>query len=153
MEESIIDESKNLHRNLRFLQKEVFNKFVEYATANLPPDLSAVEHRLMMYVGDHEGCLSVDIAAAMYLKKSTISGMVNSLVEKGFISLRKSGEDKRKLPIHLTEKGNEAYEVAKRKFEVFDKQLESGLSEEDIKTLYRICRVIERNVKEVRDGD
>ena len=150
MEEKIIDEKMSLHRNLRFLQKAVFAKFVEFATANLPPNLSAGEHRLLMYVGDHEGCLSVDIANAFYLRKSTISPMVNSLVKKGFLKIEKVGSDKRKLPIYLTEAGKEAYEVAGKKFMDFDRQIEKDISKEDLDNLYKVYHKIEKNLKEVK---
>ena len=150
MKDSFVDENKSLARNLVVLSKQVRCVFGNFAGEHLSHDLSREEHRMVGYICHFPGCISADLVKEFHLVRSTVSAMVNSLVEKGFLRLENSSKDKRKVHLFPTELALEQEKKAEEVFEWFDGLMESGVTEDERKTFLEVCRKIEKNAKEVK---
>lgn len=150
MKNTVIDNQKPVVRNLIMLSKEIRCAFGYFAEANFPKDLSQAECRMIEYLCAHPGCLSVDAAEDFHFVKSTVSTLVKSLEEKGYIRTECSTVDKRKTHLYPTEKALEAHSEIGRFFDQYDAMLESGLTEEEKSVLLSAFQKIENNIEEVR---
>ena len=150
MKDSFVDETKSLARNLVVLSKQVRCVFGNYAGEHLSPDLSREEHRMVGYICHFPGCISADLVKEFHLVRSTISAMVNSLVEKGFVRLESSSDDRRKVHLYPTDLALEQEKMAEEVFKSFDDLMESGVTEQERHIFLEVCRKIEKNAKEVK---
>lgn len=149
MKDSCIDIEKSTVHNLVVLGKEIRVAFGAFADANFPKELGQEESRVVSYVCHHPGALAVEIANDFHLVKSTVSGIVNSLIEKGYVRAENSEKDKRKNHLYPSEKALAMEAEVGKLFDVFDHALVEGISEEEQKLFIDICQKIERNSKEV----
>lgn len=150
MKTSCLNEHKPVVRNLIILSKEIQGSFADFAETNFPKELSQAESRVVGYICRHQGCFSVEISEDFHLVKSTVSTMVNSLEDKGYIRTVASTSDKRKNHLYPTEKALQVHSEIERCLDMFDLRLEGGLTEEEKTILFRAFQKIENNVEEVR---
>ena len=150
MKDSYVDETKSLAKNLQVLSKEVRCAFGNFADGHLSNCLSREEHRAVGYICHCPGCISADLMREFHLVRSTVSDMVNSLVEKGFVRQQSSNDDKRKVHLYPTELALEQEKKAEEVFNLFDSLMESGVTEQERETFLAVCRKIEKNAKEVK---
>ena len=144
-----LDKDKPIVRNMVFLAKELRGAFSLYSEGHLSAELSHAECRVIGYICRHPGVLSVDIARDFHFVKSTVSSMVKSLEEKGYVLCRVSETDKRKTHLYPSEKAISSEKELERLFDEFDSLMEKGLSEEEKEILFHLLEKIDQNIKEV----
>ena len=105
--------------------------------------------RLLGHLHSYPDANSSDIQEAFGLSKSTVSELISSLVEKGYLTYEKDEGDGRQRKIILTEKGQEHVREAHRLTERYEKRLVKGMSQEEVDTLYRLLMKVKANAKEV----
>ena len=150
MKDYCIDETKPVARNLVTLSKKLRCSFSSLIAEELSSDLSQAEHRMVGFVCQNPGCYSIDIANEFHLVRSTVSAMVKSIQEKGYIRFGDSGKDKRKIPLFPTDLALGEQKKAEEFFRWFDAAIEEGITEEERKVFFEVCRKIDTNIKEVK---
>ncbi len=73
-------------------------------------ELSAQELRCLRTVGRHEGCIMSGIAERIRLSLSSVTGLIDRLVEKRLVCRDRSREDRRVVQVELTGEGRELHE-------------------------------------------
>ena len=69
------------------------------------PKLNSRQMKIILVLMNYNECAVIDIRKKVYFSKSTMTGLIDSLCEKGLVE-RKQGEvDRRKVKITLTEEG------------------------------------------------
>ena len=74
--------------------------------------LAPQEFHVMMTVGHTGGCIMSDIAGAVQLSLSSITGIVDKLEAKGIAKRDRSVEDRRIVRVVLTGEGRKVYKTA-----------------------------------------
>jgi DNA-binding MarR family transcriptional regulator len=77
--------------------------------AALSEALSSQEIRVLRTVGRHEHCIMSKIAAGIRLSLSSVTGLIDRLVEKKLVSRDRSAEDRRVVKVGLTDEGRELH--------------------------------------------
>ena len=71
--------------------------------------LSSQEIRVLRTVGRHEGCIMSGIAERIRLSLSSVTGLIDRLVEKKLACRARSTEDRRVVQVELTDEGRELH--------------------------------------------
>jgi DNA-binding MarR family transcriptional regulator len=71
--------------------------------------LSSQEIRVLRTVGRHEGCIMSMIADRIRLSLSSVTGLIDRLVEKKLVCRDRSTEDRRVVQVELTDEGRELH--------------------------------------------
>ncbi len=109
-------------------------------------DVSYGQMPIMMMLRARETCPQNDIVKAVMKEKATVTRLINSMEKKGLVSKRKNPDDKRNNLISLTQKGKALMDDLQPLLENFNKQVRTGLPEEDIQYFDRIIRKVQQNI-------
>lgn len=121
--------------------KEVVKK---YRTFLDEINLTYTQYITMMVMWEHQKISAKEIGDKLYLDSGTLTPVLKSLAEKGYVTRQRSKEDERVLIVELTEKGLELRDQALG--------VPSGvstcinLSREEAQELYRILHKILDNL-------
>ncbi|MCR4660776.1 MAG: MarR family transcriptional regulator [Clostridia bacterium] len=75
-------------------------------------NLTYTQYVTMMVMWEKECVNEKDLVNALYLKANTLTDLLKNLEKKGFVSIKKSENDKRNIVICLTEEGRKLKEKA-----------------------------------------
>ena len=95
----------------------------------------------LIYVGKHPGATPSDLTQTLRLDWGHSQRCITKLVDSGFLTKEKVG---RRYQLHLTEKGQEAFEVSHQVFFDWDDQHLTALSEEERRTLFALLQKVAR---------
>jgi MarR family transcriptional regulator, organic hydroperoxide resistance regulator len=88
--------------------------FAEMAQTLKPTGLSVPQFDVLSTLTEREGLSQSDLATRLYVTKGNVSGLVDRLVEAGFVERRATPGDRRSHSLHLTEPGRKAAELGIR---------------------------------------
>lgn len=88
-----------------------------------------------------------DIEKKLGLRKSTVSGILGTMIKNGIITRTDSTNDLRSKEIRLTETGYKLDKVMKKKAIEFEKLLQSNISKEDLEVFYKVTKQIQENLE------
>lgn len=94
-----------------------------------------------------------DLARALGITASTVTGLVDGLVRDGLAQRRPDPDDGRSRVVHATEAGVNAWRDAVLGPTAIDEDALSRLSGEDLQLLVRATEIIRRAVTDVTDPD
>lgn len=100
------------------------------------------EQILMMYLGKSEHVKMSDLAGIIDAPMSTITSIVDKLVERGFLNRDHSSEDRRVINVSLTSEGKSAFKkICTQKNKLADAML-SKLSEKDQAAMIKYINIL-----------
>lgn len=94
-------------------------------------DLTVAQSKVLYLLVEHGPQIQVELQNKLYIKGSTMNGLVETMEKKGFIERRASTSDKRSKVIHLTDKGREADQVFWEELLLLEKEFLEGFAEEE----------------------
>lgn len=100
---------------------------------------------LMIQISDKPDISQVDLSKLLFKDVASIARMIEILVQKKFIEREENSSDRRKKHLKITNKGKKLLNVA---IPIISKNRETAqkdISEEEIKTLFRILNKINKN--------
>lgn len=100
--------------------------------------LGKQQSNVILMIGTMGEMIPSYLGLCMDTDRSSLSRMIDSMEKKGIVNRRTDIEDRRKVMISLTEKGEEYYEILKRKMEEALASIICLLDEQDIKE-YKAC--------------
>jgi DNA-binding MarR family transcriptional regulator len=122
--------------NKEFLAESLFNLF--RALKNESDDcgklcggLSEKELIIIIYVGQHENVKMSDISENIEAPMSTLTTIVDKLVERKYLTRDHSAEDRRVINVSLTLNGKAAYKTALTKRKTMVEKILSQLNEKE----------------------
>jgi DNA-binding MarR family transcriptional regulator len=100
------------------------------------------QYDFFLIISRHEGISQKELSDRLYVEKSTTAKAVKYLSGKGYITNRKTGDDKRYSALFLTEKGRKAAEEVEAVFsdilEVFSKDIPDGDMDQTVETMKKV---------------
>lgn len=88
-----------------------------------------------------------DIEKKLGLRKSTVSGILGTMIKNGIITRTDSTNDLRSKEIRLTETGYRLDKAMRKKAFEFEKLLQSNISKEDLEVFYKVTKQIQENLE------
>lgn len=88
-----------------------------------------------------------DIEKKLGLRKSTVSGILGTMIKNGIITRTDSTNDLRSKEIRLTETGYKLDKAMRKKAFEFEKLLQSNISKEDLEVFYKVTKQIQENLE------
>lgn len=88
-----------------------------------------------------------DIEKKLGLRKSTVSGILGTMIKNGIITRTDSTNDLRSKEIRLTETGYKFDKVMRKKAFEFEKLLQSNINKEDLEVFYKVTKQIQENLE------
>ena len=114
----------------------------------------AAKHDMTMSIGYvllnidlEKGTSATKIAPALGLEPRSLTRMLKSLEEKGWINRSGSDHDKRLVNIHLTDQGKYQREIARQTVIEFNQQISQRISSEKLTVFFEVIREINRVVE------
>lgn len=88
-----------------------------------------------------------DIEKKLGLRKSTISGILSTMIKNDIIVSISSSNDLRSKEIKLTEKGLKLDKIMRKNAKEFEELLQSNIKPEDLEVFYRVTKQIQDNLR------
>lgn len=88
-----------------------------------------------------------DIEKKLGLRKSTVSGILGTMIKNGIIIRTDSSNDLRSKEIRLTETGYKLDKTMKKRTIEFEKILQNNISNEELEIFYKVTKQIQRNLE------
>ncbi len=98
-------------------------------------DITLREWHVIFYLGSKCPCIMREIADRLKLAVSSVTGLVDRLVQKGLVVRERPEDDRRIVNVELTEKGREAYRWHFREHLNMFRAMLQTLDEQDQDTL------------------
>ena len=109
--------------------------------------LSAQEVRVLRAVGRKDCCIMSGIADAICLSLSSVTGLIDRLVEKKLVRRDRSNEDRRIVQVELTDEGREARDAAMEGPVAFARGLLKGLNAEEQDAMLALFRKVAERIE------
>lgn len=88
------------------VMKHLFNEIGEA----IPNHLTIDQYQIMCVLHQRGQCTSTDLAAVFKVVKSSITAIINRLVDHGYVERTPAEEDRRVIELSLTQEGQKVYE-------------------------------------------
>lgn len=114
----------------------------------------AMKHDITTSIGfvllniDEEGTPATKIAPLLGLEARSLTRMLKTMEEKGFISRQPDPTDRRLVRIFLTELGKKKKEVSRKTVRAFNKAVQEQIPQADLDSFFRTMQHINRIVEE-----
>ena len=109
-------------------------------------DLSKMQFIILKNIEEREGISQNELALFSKRDKSSLTRMINTLINKEYITKCSSKEDKRKNNIHITKKGKDILKKATPHFHNMAMAIEKNLTQEEIEFAKNIMKKIQINI-------
>lgn len=126
----------HLIRRLQQVAVAVFHSEVEAIGFDMTP----VQFAALTRVGDHPGIDQATLAGLIAYDRTTIAGVVDRLVTKGFLSREVSPADRRAKVLHMTEAGRAALNRLTPAVERAQTVMLSGLDDAEAADFLRLLK-------------
>ena len=95
-----------------------------------------------------DGTPATKIAPLLGLESRSLTRMLKTMEEKGFICRKPDANDKRLVRIFLTEKGKEKKEISRKTVRSFNKAVQEQIPKEDLESFFKTINHINQIVEE-----
>lgn len=119
-----------------------------YNVRALKEDISTHIGFVLIHIDEEKGTPATKIAPLMGMEPRSLTRMLASLEERGFIRRQADPKDKRVVRIFLTPEGKEKQEVAKEVVRNFNKELEKRIAVDKLNNFFQVIDDIQLIVKE-----
>ena len=141
---------KNIANELKKLDIEIARRLFSISKENKIEDSqSPLQCRILKYLVKNQDkeIYQKDLEDIFQISKATVSSVLFTMENNKIIQRVVSSNDARSKRIELTEKSKEVYKNMQIVFEKLNKELEKGLSDEEINTFYNILDKLYKNIK------
>jgi DNA-binding MarR family transcriptional regulator len=125
---------------LNLAQKKLFKHVDDVCEAEL--DTSVVQLGALMYLVKSPGCLQKDVAKALQLNKSAVTGLITRMEKNGLVSRTVPDHDARAIVLNVTSKGSEKVTALKPMIDTLNAEFTNEFTEEELTTVLRFLNFI-----------
>jgi DNA-binding MarR family transcriptional regulator len=97
---------------------------------------------------DEDGTPSTKLAPKMGMEPRSLTRMIKTLEENGFIKKKLDDQDKRLVKLFLTKKGKEKRDVAKEVVLRFNEKIYKEVPQEDLRTTFKVLSKVNEIIDE-----
>ena len=111
--------------------------------------LSYMEFVVLLFIANNsEYKKASDIVEILGIAKSHVSETLNTLEEKGLVERKRDTQDKRSSILEVMERAKDIIEEGRRAQKEYHDLVFGSLSDDELKELGRLQKIIENNIKE-----
>lgn len=139
---------KSISIEIKKIDSLIVRKIISY-NKNSNYQLTPVQIVIIKYLVKNKNNIvyQKDIEKKLGLRKSTISGILSTMIKNGIITRTESTIDLRSKEIKLTDKGIELDKKMKKKAIEFENLLKSNIDPKDLDIFYKVTNQIQKNLK------
>lgn len=129
-------------------QVRVFYKAVSQSVTNIYSSLhglSVQEWRVMAVLGNNQPLTASELVEMSSMDKVQISRAIKKLEETGLLYRQEDHEDRRRVHLTLSRRGNEIFKELVPLVKELEKDLLAGLSEDELNTLLTLMEKVRTN--------
>ncbi len=123
------------HRVYKFADKHAENEL----------GVSITQLGALLLLQDNEGCLLKDIAKALGLNNSAVTGLGNRLEQNGYVIRKPCAQDGRAFRLYLTKLGKDKVLKAKPLIQQLNQAICADFSDEEIKVIVKFLTHLMRH--------
>jgi len=109
-------------------------------------DITASTGFVLLNIDSEEGTPATKIAPALGMEARSLTRMLKSLEEKGWIYRQPDASDGRSIRIFLTEVGKEKRELSRRAVREFNFQVSEQVSTQDLAAFFKVLDLISKTI-------
>ena len=136
---------RNIGKKMRKLAQRINVYLEENDTSRR--GLNHTQLQILNYLMCHDKVIQKDLEIETQLKKSSITGSIDSLVEKDLVRREKGDDDKRKNYIVLTQQAIEGKKLLEDKLATLDGRLVEGIEKNDLETFVDVLEKMIANLQ------
>ena len=134
---------------INFILSHTQNAVYNYFKRRLQDyDTTPSQYELLRCLWKHDGLTPSQLAQAMHLDTSSITGILGRLEKKNLISRVYSQEDRRSVSIYLREEGKQLWSQIDHVIDEANAKIISGFNEKDYSQFLSYLTMIENNTAE-----
>ncbi len=139
---------KSISLKIKKIDSLIVRKIISY-NKNSINQLSPAQIVIIKYLIKNKNNIvyQKDIEKKLGLRKSTISGILSTMIKNNIITRTESANDLRSKEIKLTDKGLELDKKMKKKAIEFEKLLQSNIDPKDLEIFYKVTNQIQKNLE------
>ena len=133
-----------MDKRLFFLINKARHRMFKYAETQSEARLgtSVTQTAALMFIEKNAGCLQKELAKALGLNHSAVTGLVGRMIKNNLISRQSCDDDARASRLYLTELGKTKAPQIKPLMKEFNEKLTQGFSEDEIKIVLKFLNNI-----------
>lgn len=139
---------KSIGFEIKEINDLIIKKMMRSAVCEKRCMISPTQVKIIEYLcrSKDETVYQKDIEKTLNLKRSTVSGILDTMEKNNLISRKSVKEDLRLKEIVLTDYALDKLNLIKRKIKEINNALGKNISEDDLKVFYRVTKQIKQNI-------
>ncbi len=139
---------KSIGFEIKEINDLIIKKMMRSAVCEKRCMISPTQVKIIEYLckSKDETVYQKDIEKTLNLKRSTVSGILDTMEKNNLISRKSVKEDLRLKEIILTDYAIDKLNLIKRKIKEINNALGKNISEDDLKVFYRVTKQIKQNI-------
>ena len=138
----------NIKPNQEFFQQllQLYRPFESHLNIELGKhQLYRAQWTILYYLSNYGPTPLVELSSYLGVEKPTVTRTINRLEELGYVE-QIPGKDKREKIMHLTAHGEQVYKEVRVTIDEYERNILSGITEEEQKDVIRIMKTIRNNI-------
>ncbi len=139
MSETVEDSARQVLDVVPLVMRAIRTEFRKQRSS----DLSVPQFRSLKFTKNNEGTSLSEMACHIGLTLPSMSKLVDGLVDRGLLQREGHAEDRRRICLKITPKGQELLEIANQRTHAYLAAQLSGLSEKELGTISAAMTILE----------
>ncbi len=139
---------KSISLEIKKIDSLIVRKIISY-NKNSIYQLSPAQIVIIKYLIKNKNNIvyQKDIEKKLGLRKSTVSGILSTMIKNDIITRTEAASDLRSKEIKLTEKGLKLDKIMKKKALEFENLLQNNIEPKDLEIFYKVTNQIQKNLE------
>ena len=145
-------EEQSIGSEIKKIDNLIIRKIVSYSKNNsymLSP--SQIMITRFLYKNSDKVVYQKDLEKGLPFRKSTLSGIIQTMMKNNIISTESSKDDLRSKEITLTPYGKKINKEIEENIIKFDKTLKNNIKDDDLRIFFKVTKQIQDNLKGEKD--
>lgn len=145
-------EEQSVGSEIKKIDNLIIRKIVSYSKNNsymLSP--SQIMITRFLYKNSDKVVYQKDLEKGLPFRKSTLSGIIQTMVKNNIINTTSSKDDLRSKEITLTPYGKKINKEIEENIIKFDKALKNNIKDDDLRIFFKVTKQIQDNLKGEKD--
>lgn len=145
-------EEQSVGSEIKKIDNLIIRKIVSYSKNNsymLSP--SQIMITRFLYKNSDKVVYQKDLEKGLPFRKSTLSGIIQTMVKNNIINTTSSKDDLRSKEITLTPYGKKINKEIEENIIKFDKTLKNNIKDDDLRIFFKVTKQIQDNLKGEKD--
>ena len=145
-------EEQSIGSEIKKIDNLIIRKIVSYSKNNsymLSP--SQIMITRFLYKNSDKVVYQKDLEKGLPFRKSTLSGIIQTMVKNNIINTTSSKDDLRSKEITLTPYGKKINKEIEENIIKFDKALKNNIKDSDLRIFFKVTKQIQDNLKGEKD--